>query len=24
LRRMCKWIVEEEYDPATVPLASKA
>jgi hypothetical protein len=23
LRRMCKWIVEEEYDPAMVPLASK-
>ncbi len=24
LRRMCKWIVEEEYDPEKVPLASRA
>jgi hypothetical protein len=24
LRRMCKWIIEEEYDPAATPLASKA
>jgi hypothetical protein len=23
LRRMCKWIVEEEYDPAITPIASK-
>jgi hypothetical protein len=24
LRRMCKWIIEEEYDPARTPLASKS
>jgi hypothetical protein len=24
LRRMCKWIIEEEYDPAETPLASKS
>jgi len=24
LRRMCKWIIEEEYDPAATPLASKS
>jgi hypothetical protein len=24
LRRMCKWIIEEEYDPAVTPLASKS
>ncbi len=24
LRRMCKWIIEEEYDPAETPLPSKS
>jgi hypothetical protein len=24
LRRMCKWIVEEEYRPETVALASRS
>lgn len=24
LRRMCKWIIQEEYDPAATPLASKS
>jgi hypothetical protein len=24
LRRMCKWIIEEEYNPAETPLASKS
>jgi hypothetical protein len=24
LRRMCKWVIEEEYEPSQTPLASKA